>query len=287
MPAPHTTNLPEPDIDNRRNYYRVLHVQPEAPLEVIKASYRTLMTQLRGHPDLGGSHAHASLLNEAWGILSDAGLRAAYDRQMHHQGHLAPRASTEAFQALQPKPAAAVDPSRHSAAASSAAAAYTRNEAAASGVAVAGSEAMVRPIVRQYHCALCAMLCLSEPRPDSRCLRCNAPLAAMPEPGSPGHELLGRRGAARREQAHVAMLRIGWPAPELPVRWRDLSLTGVSFFAPQPVAAGQRIHLADQALEAVAEVVVSRPQGRLFSVHARLLTALMLQAKGVFISAQA
>ena len=57
--------------------------------------------------------------------------------------------------------------------------------------------------------------------------------------------------------------------------------------APQPLAAGQRIHLADQALEAVAEVVISRPQGRLFSVHARLLTALMFQATGVFMSAQA
>jgi hypothetical protein len=130
-------------------------------------------------------------------------------------------------------------------------------------------------------------LCLSDPRPDARCLRCHAPLAALPAPGSPGHELLGRRGASRREQAHVAMLRIGWPSPELPVRWRDLSLTGVSFFAPQPLAAGQRIHLSDQALEAVAEVVVSRPQGRLYTVHARLLTAVLLQPTGVFVCAQA
>jgi hypothetical protein len=38
---------------NRRNYYRILHVQPDAPMEVIRASYRTLMQKLRFHPDLG------------------------------------------------------------------------------------------------------------------------------------------------------------------------------------------------------------------------------------------
>lgn len=138
-----------------------------------------------------------------------------------------------------------------------------------------------------HHCPLCGQVSLADPRPDSRCLRCHAPLAALPAPGSPGHELLGRRGAARREQQHVAMLRVGWPSPELPVRWRDLSLTGLSLFTPQALAAGQRIHVLDQALEAVAEVIVSRPQGRLFTVHARLVSALLLQSTGVFVSAQA
>lgn len=71
------------------------------------------------------------------------------------------------------------------------------------------------------------------------------------------------------------------------MRWRDLSLTGLSLFTPQALAPGQRIHVLDQALEAVAEVIVSRPQGRLFTVHARLVSALLLQSTGVFVSAQA
>ena len=37
---------------NRRNYYRLLHVQPDAPTEVIKSSYRTLMRTLKRHPAL-------------------------------------------------------------------------------------------------------------------------------------------------------------------------------------------------------------------------------------------
>ena len=30
-------------MQNRRNYYRILHVQQDAPVEIIKTSYRTLM----------------------------------------------------------------------------------------------------------------------------------------------------------------------------------------------------------------------------------------------------
>ena len=57
---------------NRGNYYRILHVQAEAPLEAIKASYRTLMGPLRHHPDRGGEH-EAALLNEVYAVLSDPG----------------------------------------------------------------------------------------------------------------------------------------------------------------------------------------------------------------------
>lgn len=70
---------------NRRNYYRILHVQPDAPLEVIKAGYRTLMQKLRQHPDLGGSHWNASLINEAYATLTDPEKRARYDRELFRQ----------------------------------------------------------------------------------------------------------------------------------------------------------------------------------------------------------
>jgi hypothetical protein len=41
-------------MKNRRNYYRILHVQEDAPEEIIRTSYRTLMQRMRMHPDLGG-----------------------------------------------------------------------------------------------------------------------------------------------------------------------------------------------------------------------------------------
>ena len=54
-------------MQNRRNYYRLLQVQPDAAPEVIKASYRTLMQKLRLHPDLGGDewNALAPLISRA------------------------------------------------------------------------------------------------------------------------------------------------------------------------------------------------------------------------------
>ncbi len=69
-------------MENRRNYYRVLNVQPDAPTEIIRASYRTLLRELKNHPDLGGDGIDASVINEAYGILSDERKRAEYDIEL-------------------------------------------------------------------------------------------------------------------------------------------------------------------------------------------------------------
>ncbi len=67
-------------IKNRRNFYRILFVQPDAPAAAIKASYRTLMGPLKRHPDLGGDHDTAALINEAYRVLGDPVRREAYAR---------------------------------------------------------------------------------------------------------------------------------------------------------------------------------------------------------------
>lgn len=72
-------------MKNRRNYYRILHVQADAPEAIIRASYRTLMQKLKLHPDLGGDEWDATLLNEAYATLSDPDRRAAYDRTLGQQ----------------------------------------------------------------------------------------------------------------------------------------------------------------------------------------------------------
>ena len=72
-------------MKDRPNYYRILQVQPDALSEIIHASYRTLMRELKMHPDLGGSTAGAALLNEAHETLSDPLRRAAYDEELFHQ----------------------------------------------------------------------------------------------------------------------------------------------------------------------------------------------------------
>ncbi len=64
-----------PDVD----YYEILQVHPRASQEMIKKAYRTLMGEMRGHPDLGGDEERAKLINEAHTVLVDPELRRAYD----------------------------------------------------------------------------------------------------------------------------------------------------------------------------------------------------------------
>jgi curved DNA-binding protein CbpA len=67
-------------MKNRPDYYQILHVQPDAPKEIIRSSYRTLMQRMRMHPDLGGDGAAAAMLNEAYATLTDPADRSAYDK---------------------------------------------------------------------------------------------------------------------------------------------------------------------------------------------------------------
>lgn len=62
-----------------RNYYEILGVSPDADLQTLKAAYRKLAMQL--HPDTHpGNEEEFKRIGEAYAVLSDPGLRAAYDR---------------------------------------------------------------------------------------------------------------------------------------------------------------------------------------------------------------
>jgi curved DNA-binding protein CbpA len=74
-------------MTNKRNYYRILHVQHDAPLEIIRASFRTLMQSLKMHPDLGGNIKTAQLINQAYEVLSNPTQRHSYDKSLKEQQH--------------------------------------------------------------------------------------------------------------------------------------------------------------------------------------------------------
>ena len=64
-----------------RDYYQILQISPKADPAIVKAAYYTHLKTLKKHPDLGGSHEEASLLNEAYEILGDAERRREYDQR--------------------------------------------------------------------------------------------------------------------------------------------------------------------------------------------------------------
>lgn len=69
-------------MGERRNLYRLLHLQPDAPSELVRVNYLTLMTKLERHPDLGGDHWNAASLGAAYTTLNDPKKRAIYDEQL-------------------------------------------------------------------------------------------------------------------------------------------------------------------------------------------------------------
>lgn len=72
---------PRVDDSGETDYYELLQVHPAADARIIKNAYRTLLAEMRIHPDLGGSGERARRINAAYEVLSDPDQRARYDRR--------------------------------------------------------------------------------------------------------------------------------------------------------------------------------------------------------------
>ncbi|MDX1498733.1 MAG: DnaJ domain-containing protein [Woeseiaceae bacterium] len=65
-----------------RNYYEVLEIDRCATPAGVQAAYRRLMQRPGLHPDRGGDHVTAALINRAYSVLRDPVERAAYDHRL-------------------------------------------------------------------------------------------------------------------------------------------------------------------------------------------------------------
>jgi curved DNA-binding protein CbpA len=247
---------------NRRNYYRILHVQPEAPMEVIKASYRSMMTKMRLHPDLGGDHETAVLINAAYAVLGDPRRRQQYDQLLRER-------YPHVFRQARRAPAAEVhtDPTT------------SRQGAGQSGDASATAGG---------RCLFCNTRLAFAIRADSRCPCCDSPLThAQGFGAASSKELFGRRAAPRLSKNGPLVLYPHWPHQGLAAELRDLSPAGVGFLAAAAVRLDQLVKITGATFDGIASVVSSRPAGRQYAVHARLLTVMFSAHTGTFVSARA
>jgi hypothetical protein len=240
--------------EDRRNLYRILHVQPEAPLEVIRASYRTLMSTLRAHPDLGGDPAAAARINAAYAVLTDPDRRQAYDRSLSalpERGTPA-KAGPAARAPASPVPAVASDP-----------AAWLADRA----------------------CPMCRHPLPAALHLDTRCAGCDSPL--FRRPAVDRGELFGRRSNPRNARAMPATLRLAGRPGDHAARLRDLSLSGLCLQSPMPVAERSALRVMTATFDAVAVVVGCRRQREGWLLHGELLTLQLLRTQGVFVSVKA
>ena len=234
------------------DFYAILHVDPGAPAEIIRASYRTLMQQLRAHPDLGGDHELAALLNAAYSTLRDPQRRAAYDvqrsagLQVQEPGEASSDATTADATSTTATPEQSEDRTKSS---------------KVSGEQIYAASApwlrATRPLRLVDACRFCG-----EPAPEPRslapesvtCRRCSAPLT-LPERGGATDPAETQRSIYRIAKAEA--LRIfDSPADRsgMPALVHDISLIGMRFSCRYELTPGAVIRGDCEICGAVARV---------------------------------
>lgn len=213
---------------NRRNYYRILHVQPDAHEAVIRMAYRTLIQKLRAHPDLGGDGATASLINEAYAVLSDAEKRAAYDAQL---GLRRPRVT--------PAQAAGTVPTE-----------AARKRETAPPVPPPG------PATDGEACPFCAARLPAPAQRQPRCASCASPLTPPP----PAQQLSETRRAFERQvRAMPAEYFLRGDVAPRPATLLDFSPRGAQLSTTDALAVDVVAALKTPLFDALARVVHCEP----------------------------
>ena len=250
-------------MKNRRNFYRILHVQPDAPKEIIKASYRALMTKLDKHPDRGGDHETAALINEAYRVLSDEAKRRRYDQSL-----LKTYAETVVGGKGQHK---RPDPRNHQ-----------RNRRGAD------MGKSYEPAI-QYYCAFCMTPHAygENAPPEVDCIECHSPLIHAPKM-TPVQS--GRRVMYRVSANEPLGFFAHWPQDRpTPGSLTDLSLNGIQFNCEQPIEPYTNIKVQSALLDAVVRIVYCRaPEdvSKRYTVGAKFLTLRLHKNRGAFVSVE-
>jgi hypothetical protein len=233
---------------NRRNYYRLLHVQPDAPFEIIRASYRTLMRILKHHPDLGGDDWNAGLINEAYAVLSNAEKREQYDRERQgferHPGQPDGVPSTLALAVHAESP----------------------------------------QLAERLSCAFCQTTNYrGRQHVDALCGGCGAPLRLVGLTARQATE----RGTQRIEHPGDIRYWVEAAGPDSISGWTvDLSPTGLRFLSQKHLTPGSVIKIESPTLAAVARVTRSTSGNRFgsFATGVRFLTLRLGRPRGTFVS---
>jgi len=234
-----------------KSYYEWLHVSRDAPTEVIKASYRTLMQRLRMHPDLGGDEDVAAVINEAYAVLTDPDRRARYDRALAEFGVPAVQTARPRSEPAAPRPAA-LNPHTNC---------LFCGAPHDYGKAVGG---------------------------DTRCASCDSPLAPTDDERM---EREDARAVARVLKRQPVEFFTGWPQAAHMGRTEDVSLRGSRLVSGVSLETGQLVKLRCRQFDAVARVVNQSmlKDGPMpeYAAGLRFVTLSFKTSRGSFVSHQA
>ncbi len=237
-------------MNHRKNYYQLLHVQQDAPTEVIRSSYRALMQKLKMHPDLGGDQQEAALVNEAYAVLTNPAARQKYDATlaiMHSAGEAQVDRSGERKTDTEP------------------------DELIASGVCV--------------FCKTRHSLGNAIP-PDSSCGNCDSALFPAIKHAL---EQSDQRIIERINRQWDVTFYTQWPANRsYSGQTHDVSLNGMQLLTSTELANHQIIKISSSTLDAVARVVNRRQEqygllSKRWRIGLEFLTLRFHQTQGAFL----
>ena len=242
-------------VQNKRNFYRILHVQPDAPTEIIRMSYLTLMQRMKKHPDLGGDHAQAALINEAFATLVDPDRRAVYDRTLARERALPGYRSQRERE---------------------------RRDAAAAAPNERSEDA-------PFACPFCGTPHAKGDlqRADALCTSCESPLC----PATRHDQTAASRRAVQRMPRRLPItFYLSWPQPGFTGTTDDISIQGMRFTTTVDLVPNERIRIECPFCAAVAVVRHSRiapgAPGR-WDIGVEFLTLMLKPSRGVLVSIEA
>jgi curved DNA-binding protein CbpA len=236
---------------NQRNYYRILQIQPDAPIAVISASYQTLSKS---------SPQDIALLDEAYQTLSDPRSRQQYDAQF--------AASNFSYRSAE-KP----------------------TQASTSLIKGEGNKFSSRLTAESYqtvithYCSFCKTPYIPQTNgyQSENCGECASPLFVLQQENltSP------RRTTMRINFKGKFIFYPFWPSIPYQGLFQDLSPTGIRFLTKRSVDLRDIIKIDAPNLQAVAEITHQRNEGKKNSVGARFVTVKFEPHCGNFVKAQA
>ncbi len=278
-------------MKNKRNYYRILHVQPDAPVELIKMSYRTIMQKLKKHPDLGGDEWDASVINEAYAVLSDKKLRAAYDTRLLRERTMADAGQQNEEQrdggnAEQKEHAQSDAKSRDesSQADTRHSEPHTEQQNHEPQGAAQHAHSANDEQVPDNSCFFCKAVYRDSPGAESDCTNCASPLKKL---NPDAMESSGNRSIQRQPRNSPLDVWPFWPGEKQQAVLVDLSLHGLKLRFTHPLHAGHVIKVENAAFTGVARIAhcVSADTG--FLLGAQFLSLRFESQSGTFVQTSA
>lgn len=269
----------------------MLHVQPDAPPEVIKANYRTLMRKLKLHPDLGGDHWNAAYVNAAFEVLSDPALRAAYDRELFARYNIE-TLSRGPFQARTRQAEAPSDGGRAPLPALpepsdrivTANPPGPETSLPTSLATLQGRLGQYAPVIERY-CLFCKTPHLASDIEveETGCVECGSPLLSP----QPHFQDQVRRFLGRCPRNETISFSTRWPGVPHAGHLLDLSPAGLRLQTETWCEVGDIIKIEARRLQAVGSIVHVQPEATGRTAGVRFHTVGFAASRGSFVSLMA